>query len=83
MGRGEGAGADTRAGTWMGGRDDVRAEQQGARLNFERREVWDVRWADDTPELFAAMDRTRMYIFRYVQCWPLGMRIFVCTYVWY
>ena len=31
---------------------------------FERKDVWDMRWADDDPELFALMEKTRMYIFR-------------------
>lgn len=31
---------------------------------FERRDVWDLCWAVDNPELFALMEKTRMYIFR-------------------
>ena len=31
---------------------------------FERRDVWDLCWAIDNPELFALMEKTRMYIFR-------------------
>ena len=27
---------------------------------FERKDVWDMRWADDDPELFALMEKTRM-----------------------
>jgi hypothetical protein len=27
-------------------------------------DAWDMRWADDNPELFAMMEKTRMYIFR-------------------
>lgn len=30
---------------------------------FERKDVWDVRWAEDNPLLFALMEKTRMYIF--------------------
>ena len=37
---------------------------QGAMLNFERKDVWDMQWADDNPELFAMMEKTRMYICR-------------------
>lgn len=33
-------------------------------LRFERRDVWDLCWAMDNPELFALMEKTRMYIFR-------------------
>ena len=32
--------------------------------SFSRKDVWDMRWADDNPELFAMMERTYMYIFR-------------------
>ena len=31
---------------------------------FERKDVWDMRWADDDPALFAVMEKTRMHIFR-------------------
>ncbi|EDO46375.1 predicted protein [Nematostella vectensis] len=31
---------------------------------FERKDVWDMKWADDNSELFAMMEKTRMYIFR-------------------
>jgi WD repeat-containing protein 35 len=33
-------------------------------LSFERKDVWDMKWADDNPELFAMMEKTRMYICR-------------------
>ncbi|GFH32715.1 WD_REPEATS_REGION domain-containing protein, partial [Haematococcus lacustris] len=36
---------------------------QGEHLSFERKDAWDMRWADDNPELFAMMEKTRMYIF--------------------
>ncbi|KAI9193226.1 uncharacterized protein BJ171DRAFT_588781 [Polychytrium aggregatum] len=36
----------------------------GKLLDFERKDVWDVRWAEDNPELFAIMEKTRMYVFR-------------------
>eukprot|EP00056_Hartaetosiga_gracilis_P003229 m.61099 g.61099 ORF g.61099 m.61099 type:complete len:1163 (+) comp11378_c0_seq1:91-3579(+) len=32
--------------------------------SFERKDVWDMMWADDNPELFAMMERSYMYIFR-------------------
>jgi hypothetical protein len=31
---------------------------------FERRDIWDVKWASDNAELFAVMEKTRMYVFR-------------------
>ncbi|KAK7092123.1 WD repeat-containing protein 35-like isoform X2 [Littorina saxatilis] len=39
-------------------------EVVGEHLNFERKDVWDMKWAEDNSELFAMMEKTRMYIFR-------------------
>lgn len=39
-------------------------EVQGEQLSYERKDVWDMKWAEDNPELFAMMEKTRMYIFR-------------------
>ena len=36
----------------------------GQQLQFERKDVWDMKWAEDNAELFAMMEKTRMYIFR-------------------
>jgi WD repeat-containing protein 35 len=36
-------------------------------LNFERKDAWDVMWADDNPNVFAVMEKTRMYVFRDLQ----------------
>ena len=36
----------------------------GELLKLERRDVWDMKWAKDTPDLFAVMEKTRMYVFR-------------------
>eukprot|EP01105_Mastigella_eilhardi_P009634 TRINITY_DN2268_c0_g1_i1.p1 TRINITY_DN2268_c0_g1~~TRINITY_DN2268_c0_g1_i1.p1 ORF type:complete len:779 (-),score=235.82 TRINITY_DN2268_c0_g1_i1:3400-5388(-) len=36
----------------------------GKQITFERKDVWDFRWAEDVPELCAVMEKTRMYIFR-------------------
>lgn len=33
-------------------------------MKMERKDVWDMKWADDNPDLFAMMEKTRMYIFR-------------------
>ena len=41
------------------GRDSV-----GEHLAFERKDAWDMLWAEDNPGLFAMMEKTRMYIFR-------------------
>lgn len=39
-------------------------DRGGKLLEFERKEVWDMRWSDDNPDLFAAMEKTKLYIFR-------------------
>ncbi|XP_076068879.1 intraflagellar transport protein Oseg4 [Oratosquilla oratoria] len=39
-------------------------EVMGSVLKFERKDVWDMCWAQDNPELFAMMEKTRMYVFR-------------------
>ncbi|RHY35208.1 hypothetical protein DYB32_000267 [Aphanomyces invadans] len=33
-------------------------------LAFEKKDVWDVMWADDNPELFVMMEKARMYVYR-------------------
>lgn len=35
-------------------------------LFLSTQDTWDMRWADDNPELFAVMEKTRMYMFRYI-----------------
>ncbi|KAM6081426.1 WD repeat-containing protein 35 isoform 1-T1 [Chlamydotis macqueenii] len=36
----------------------------GEHLKLERKDVWDMKWAKDNPDLFAMMEKTRMYVFR-------------------
>jgi len=36
----------------------------GEHLRFERKDAWDMRWADDNHDLIAIMEKTRMYIYR-------------------
>ncbi|EDV23603.1 uncharacterized protein TRIADDRAFT_50569 [Trichoplax adhaerens] len=38
--------------------------EKGEQLSFERKDVWDMKWAEDRPDLFAMTEKTRMYIFR-------------------
>uniref|UniRef100_A0A6A7G3L3 WD repeat-containing protein 35 n=4 Tax=Hirondellea gigas TaxID=1518452 RepID=A0A6A7G3L3_9CRUS len=40
------------------------SEGLGDVLKFERKDVWDVCWASDNPEMFALMEKTKMCIFR-------------------
>ena len=39
----------------------------GQLLAFERKDAWDLQWAEDNPNLFAVMEKTRMYVFRNLQ----------------
>ncbi|KAJ3140913.1 WD repeat-containing protein 35 [Physocladia obscura] len=36
----------------------------GNLIEFERKDVWDIKWAADNPESFAIMEKTRMFIFQ-------------------
>lgn len=49
-----------------GSSDDVAGSQAAAGdpSKFERKDVWDMKWANDNPDLFAMMEKTRMYVFR-------------------
>lgn len=40
------------------------AAAAGDPSKFERKDVWDMKWANDNPDLFAMMEKTRMYVFR-------------------
>lgn len=44
--------------------DGSRGGNEGDILKFERKDVWDMKWATDNPDLFSMMEKTRMYIFR-------------------
>ncbi|KFO69739.1 WD repeat-containing protein 35, partial [Cuculus canorus] len=44
--------------------DSTGQQVVGEQLKLERRDVWDMKWAKDNPDLFAMMEKTRMYIFR-------------------
>ncbi|XP_053316634.1 WD repeat-containing protein 35 isoform X1 [Spea bombifrons] len=44
--------------------DDRGQQTMGEQLKFERKDVWDIKWANDNPDLFAMMEKTRMYVFR-------------------
>nr|XP_031323231.1 WD repeat-containing protein 35-like [Camelus dromedarius] len=45
-------------------RDSTGQQVTGELLKLERKNVWDMSWARDNPDLFAMMERTRMYVFR-------------------
>ena len=35
----------------------------GKRLNVERKDVWDVKWSEDDPDMVVAMEKTKMVVF--------------------
>ncbi|CCI42195.1 unnamed protein product [Albugo candida] len=36
---------------------------RGKMMDFEKKDTWDMKWADDNPELFVVMEKARMHIF--------------------
>lgn len=51
------------SGDGLGG-EQAAAASSGDPSKFERKDVWDMKWANDNPDLFAMMEKTRMYVFR-------------------
>jgi len=52
-----------------------------APARFERKDVWDVKWADDNPLRFALMEKTRMYIFNDVTAEePVLSSAYLCSF---
>merc|ERR1719230_104923 len=55
--------------------------QVGTQLDFERKDVWNMRWASDNPDLFAIMEKTRMYIVRGLQPEePVLSNAYICAF---
>ncbi|KAI8896383.1 WD repeat-containing protein 35-like protein [Globomyces pollinis-pini] len=53
----------------------------GTLLEFERKDVWDIQWADDNPEMFSIMEKTRLYIFKNLDPEePLSCSGYLCTF---
>ncbi|PWU89489.1 putative intraflagellar transport protein 122B [Trypanosoma cruzi] len=49
--------------------------------NFEHKDVWNVRWSKDDPELFAVLEKSRMYIFRGTEAEePVQSRACICKF---
>lgn len=42
----------------------LQAKNTAEKLELERKDSWDVKWADDEPDMFAIMEKARMYVFR-------------------
>jgi len=53
----------------------------GKQLDFERKDGWNMRWATDNPDLFAIMEKTRMYIVRGLQPEePVLSNAYICAF---
>lgn len=50
------------SGTWRRGHQAAgEGGLQGEQLPLERKDCWGMCWSNDNPELFAIMEKTRMY----------------------
>jgi len=51
------------------------------RLQFERKDAWDILWSDDEPDMFAVLEKARMYIFRGVNPEePITSSAYLCKF---
>ena len=56
--------------------------KEGDLIKFERKDVWDMKWASDNQDLFAMMEKTRMYIFRNLEPEePIVSAGYICRWV--
>jgi len=64
------------------------SQKQGANVrhikkisNFERKDVWNIKWADDNPDLLAVMEKARMYILRGTEPEePVACTAYLCSF---
>lgn len=50
-------------------------------LAFEKKDAWDMMWAEDNPELFVMMEKARMYVFRGLEPEePVASSGYLCYY---
>ena len=60
---------------------DETSGKVGKVLKFERKDSWDLLWSEDNPELFAVMEKTRMYVFRNMKPEePILSSGYLCTF---
>ncbi|XP_062851768.1 WD repeat-containing protein 35 [Trichomycterus rosablanca] len=61
--------------------DSEQGASPGDPSKFERKDVWDMKWANDNPDLFAMMEKTRMYVFRNLDPEePIQTSGFICSF---
>ncbi|KAI9007103.1 hypothetical protein BC832DRAFT_554249 [Gaertneriomyces semiglobifer] len=64
-----------------GSHSSIKNTTSGALSNFERRDVWDIRWSDDDPDLFAVTEKMRMYVFRGLEPEePISCTGYICSF---
>ena len=44
--------------------ETVTGGTEGQAVKFERKDVWDMKWAEDNSDQFAMIEKTKLYIFR-------------------
>jgi hypothetical protein len=44
--------------------DNAVKRSQAEKLEFERKDAWDVCWSDDDDDMFAVLEKAKMYVFR-------------------
>lgn len=47
--------------------DSLATGQSGTMFPFERKDAWDVLWAEDDPDLFVTMEKTRLFVYKNLQ----------------
>jgi len=53
----------------------------GKQLDLERKDVWNTKWADDNAELFAILEKTRMYVVRGLELEePVLSSAYICQF---
>jgi len=59
----------------------IKTDREDRKLDFERKDVWDMKWASDNPDLLAIMEKNRMYIIRGTQPEePVLSNAFICAF---
>lgn len=54
---------------------------QANMLGFEKKDAWDMMWAEDNPELFVMMEKARMYVYRSLEPEePVSSSGYLCYY---
>jgi WD repeat-containing protein 35 len=54
---------------------------EGKMLAFEKKDAWDMIWAEDNPELFVMMEKARMYVYRGLEPEePVSSSGYLCYY---